>query len=91
MKRFFKSPHFLILIIIGILTYVQFNIARWQKHQIIEWDVKNYYAYLPAAFIYNDLHLKYFDTIPELQEYAWYSLDDMGNRYLKVSMGVAMM
>ncbi|MDD3877413.1 MAG: hypothetical protein PHT69_12395, partial [Bacteroidales bacterium] len=58
---------------------------------IIEWDVKNYYAYLPAAFIYNDLHQKYFDTIPELQEYAWYSLDDMGNRYLKVSMGVAMM
>jgi len=85
------NPKTILFFIVGILLYVQFNITRWNRSQIFEWDVKVYYAYLPAAFIYGDLHMKYFDTIPEIADYAWYSLDPNGNRYLKGSMGVAIM
>jgi len=91
MLKSILNPKFVIVLIIGILLYIQFNIARWNKSEIFEWDVKVYYAYVPAAFIYKDLHMKYFDTIPKLGNYAWYSLDSNGNRYLKVSMGVALM
>jgi len=89
--KFIKSTTFTIILIIGILLYVQFNISRWNKLQIIEWDVIDYYAYLPATFIYKDLKLTYFDTIPEIAKYAWYATDNKDNRYLKMSMGVAVM
>ena len=91
MLKFIQSSKFVILLIIGILVFIQFNISRWNKAEIFEWDVKVYYAYIPAAFIYKDLHMKYFDTIPEIGNYGWYSTDSSGNRYLKVSMGVALM
>ena len=42
-----------------ILTFTTFNLARWNKSNIIIHDIQSYYAYLPAAFIYKDLTFNY--------------------------------
>ena len=91
MGKIFINTKTVIIIILLILIAVQFNIRRWNKSQIIDWDVKEYYGYLPAALIYHDIHLNFFDTIPEIQKYGWYKTTENGGRYFKMSMGLSMM
>ena len=44
-----------IILIVGISTTITFTQAKWKtKTGVIESDIKGYYAYLPAAFIYGD-------------------------------------
>jgi hypothetical protein len=38
-----------------LATYIVFNTERY-KNNIFQWDCSGYYVYLPAAFIYHDLH-----------------------------------
>ena len=51
-----------IAIAVVILTSIFANIQRkmwtWED-RIIQWDVKSYYAYLPAAIIHGDLSLEF--------------------------------
>ena len=42
---------------------LDFGKPRWQKHNVITWDVREYYAYLPATFIYNDASFAFLDTM----------------------------
>jgi hypothetical protein len=49
-----------ILVIIITLAKTDFDRKYWQQRdRILIWDVKVYYAYLPAAFIYHDFSLKF--------------------------------
>ena len=44
------------------MTINMLNVKHWKEEQrVIEWDAISYYAYLPAAFIYNDLSLSFTD------------------------------
>ncbi len=69
-KILFYINRFTPLIILVILVVVSENINNNKGYQngMIESDGKGYYAYLPAVFIYHDLHFGFFDQI-ERQTY----------------------
>lgn len=63
LKLFFNKA--VIFGIVMVATLFASN-SQWGKDDwqgIIEADGKGYYAYLPAAFIYNDLNFSFFDSI----------------------------
>lgn len=74
------------------MTWVNFNITRWQKGNIINHDVNNYYSYLPAVFIEHDLSLSFLDdTLNKQQEarFYWPTKLPNGNKVIKGNMGMA--
>ena len=69
-----KNLSGLCIIVITISTiFLNFSHHRWQKDdRVIEWDVKSYYAYLPATFIYKDLSLQFRrDNIEKFRDLIW--------------------
>src|SRR6185437_7142513 len=65
-----KLSVFAILIIMAFQANVLINqdkdagkTPRWQDHHVITWDVRLYYAYLPATFIYHDPGFNFLDTM----------------------------
>lgn len=55
-----------IIIIVLILAAQNFEHHRFNKESgVIEWDIKSYYAYLPATFIYGDLSFQFVKDNPE--------------------------
>ncbi len=56
---------YIILFIVAVVTIVSSNIQWGEKnsHAIIQSDGKGYYSYLPAVFIYHDLHFGFFEEI----------------------------
>ena len=74
-----------IAVIILITTIVSSNL-NWGKNHwkgILEADAKGYYAYLPAAFIYNDLNFGFFDQIEREKYYS----ENLYYNYLAKSNG----
>lgn len=65
----------------------------WQKpDRIIQNDICSYYLYLPAVFIYDDLTLKFADTLnPDARSKIWYNDSPTHVRVSKMSCGLAMM
>ncbi len=61
-----------ILIISAILVIVSLNINGGKDYRsgMIMSDGKGYYAYLPAIFIYHDLHFGFFDEIEKVTYYS---------------------
>jgi hypothetical protein len=57
---------------------------------VIQWDVISYYAYLPAAFIYNDMHLEYIHN-PDFKGTVWPEQAENGNKVIKTTMGLAIL
>lgn len=70
------------------------NIGKWNKKDVIVWDVTSYYSYLPALFYENDLTLSFCNNHPEYTEnnrmYNPIKLLN-GNRVIKTTMGMAVM
>ncbi|MBL7909694.1 MAG: hypothetical protein JNJ41_01400 [Bacteroidia bacterium] len=86
------NANWVILITLIAITWVNFNIVRWQKGNIITNDVISYYCYLPATFYEHDLSLAFTDDSlnRELEgRYYWPSIDANGNKIIKVNMGMA--
>ena len=86
------NTNWIIVITLISITWVNFNITRWQSVDIINHDVNSYYSYLPAVFYENDLSLSFLDdTINQTLEnrYYWPSRLDNGVKVIKVNMGMA--
>src|SRR6056297_3639310 len=69
-----KNISLICILIIGIGSiFLNFSHHKWQKeNSVIEWDVKSYYAYLPATFIYKDLTLQFRrDNIDKFGDLIW--------------------
>lgn len=66
----FSNPYSVIVILVVTAAVVMLNFShhKWQKENIIKYDVKAYYAYLPATFIYNDLTLEYTNSNSRLYD-----------------------
>lgn len=64
------------LIIIFSLLFV-YNNYMIKKDVVINADGRGYYEYLPALFIYNDIHFEYLDTL----ETDYYSIEMMNQYY----------
>ncbi len=51
-----------LLISLAIVLLINFRYANWETtEKVIGHDARSYYAYLPAAIIYNDLSLEFLD------------------------------
>lgn len=66
------NPHYLTLFLIAVIViWVSSNI-HWAEHlqpKIVKVDGNGYYAYLPAIFIYHDLHFGFFEEIASRDGY----------------------
>jgi len=80
------------LLIVLIIAFFVFKRKDWEDPgRIIRQDVNNYYLYLPAVFIYNDIYLDYADAAPaEVKTKVWYKNAANGGRVGKMSAGMAM-
>ena len=66
-KNFQKQNRlsFQTLLIVGFVSlYVIFNAKQWKNDKVIVSDVVNYYEFLPAAFVFNDLSFQFINNLP---------------------------
>ncbi len=77
-----------LIIIAGILTFSFFNHAVWNKKVIAE-DIIEYYGYLPAAFIYDDVGMSFTGGNYYYGDKFWGLPGDSLFRYQKFTMGLA--
>ncbi|WP_417611056.1 hypothetical protein [Owenweeksia hongkongensis] len=50
-----------LLCIISAISFLQLSI--WNSKPVIDWDISQYYTYLPATFIYQDFHFEDQDSL----------------------------
>lgn len=82
----------IVVIFISICS-VTFHKKHWEKpNGVIASDVKGYYGYLPALFIYDDIELS------DIQSYVidddlkiWFSTTENGQNFIKFPSGMAIM
>lgn len=88
-----KSSHWVIFIFLLIIPLVNFNHHRYNsKEGVISFDIKSYYAYLPATFIYHDLSLSFMDD--DIQKYGywiWPVKTPTGKKAILTTMGQSVM
>jgi len=82
---------FAILICLIVVLGIHGHHTYWRNEKkIIESDVNNYYAYLPATFIYQDLSLQFASKVdPSVSTRVWFEKTEDGGRVIKTTMGVA--
>lgn len=80
------------LIVISVV-WIQFNNKNWESPgKVIQWDVINYYAYLPAFFHYGDLSMSFIDEdLSLLKDKFWPHISPTGKYTSKMSMGLSFM
>ena len=75
------------IIIVFVVLNTLFAEQRWTREvDVIKADVRGYYTYLPALFIYDDILLEHPEEFPEE---IWYVDEPGNNRYIKYSIGPA--
>lgn len=82
-----------IALFIIIIPFVNFSHHKYSSEEgVIEWDVKSYYAYLPAAFIYKDLSLGFLDDNQhDLGKWIWPVTTPTGKRAILTTMGLSVL
>lgn len=77
------------LLILSMAVYSIFTDKNWENEErIIQSDVRGYYAYLPAAFINNDLK---FERLQDFKGEVWTTEDEEGRRFIKYTCGMSIM
>ena len=93
-KIFTKYLSILVILFIAIsVTFLNFSHHRWlQNDRVIEWDIKSYYAYLPATFIYKDLSLQFRrDNIEKFGDLIWPVETPIGKHAIITTMGMSIL
>ncbi|MBS1589491.1 MAG: hypothetical protein JST52_07755 [Bacteroidetes bacterium] len=88
-----------LLSLLFLYTYTIFNRFNWSENQTLGWDAAQYYSYLPAVFIYNDLGRQDFyagvnekyKLTPGQNAHAFYEQPQTGKRVCKYAIGLAVM
>ena len=82
-----------ILVIIITLAKTDFDRKYWQQRErVLVWDVKVYYAYLPAAFIYHDFSLQFVeDKKEDLGDIMYLEKSPKGLFYIQTTYGQALL
>ncbi|MCY1720373.1 hypothetical protein OU798_08470 [Prolixibacteraceae bacterium Z1-6] len=88
-KRAFSN--IVIAIFLVIITMVNFSHHKYKsKEGVIDWDIKSYYAYLPATFIYHDLSLGFLDhNEHDMGKWIWPVSTPTGKRAILTTMGLS--
>ncbi len=81
------------VLVVGIALFNDFNKKIWQDpHRVIQWDVIDYYGYLPAAFIYHDINLTFITHYKGKHHFVfWAKKLPNGHHVFKMTMGVSVM
>ena len=85
-----------IITIILLLTVYSWQIVNVHKYlkpkEVIAWDVRSYYAYLPATFIEKDYKMR-FNLAPDAEGdwMYWPEIAPNGERVIKTSMGLSIL
>lgn len=88
------SASLIFVLLLGpMLLWPVLQLKRWQQPEnIIAWDVKSYYAYLPAVFVQHDYTLSFINDDPDYYfQYYWPYCTDEGKYVIKTSMGLAIL
>lgn len=73
--------------ITGLLGY-----GKWQKKEVIQYDVKGYYCYLPALFVHGDLSFNFTDDLQGKKRGRYYVTETKGSgKVVKMSLGLALL
>jgi len=82
---------YVIFIIVFFALYVDGNLRLWtMKERVIEYDVRTYYGYLPATFIYHDLKLENPDKFKYGENLYWiWSTPTDNGPIFKMTMGLS--
>jgi len=80
------------IVVLACLT-IDMGFKNWEKqHRVIEWDVHSYYAYLPAGWIYKDIHLTKSDYRFDKHDWLfWPNQTAEGKNVIKTTMGLAVL
>jgi len=91
-KKNYISLIVIFLSVISVL-YLEGIKKMWQNEaRVVFWDVKSYYAYLPAIIINGDPLLKFVDESPQIYgDKFWPETAENGNKVIMTSMGLSML
>ena len=91
MKKYFVALSFALVMVTAIWS--DFNVKIWKTPgRVIQWDVIDYYGYLPAAFIYHDISLKFKDHYTGDKKFIFWAKKTATGKYIfKMTMGVSVM
>ncbi len=79
------------LLVIGTAWYGR-NLHPWEGNRLINHDVVAYYAYLPAAFIYQDVYFDFVADLPaDFEGRIWVQPTPAGHHVPKMTMGLAVL
>lgn len=80
-----------IAVIFIAVVLVNFSHHKWLRDDVIEFDIKAYYSYLPATFIYDDIKLDFLDDNPRIYDEMWPVDLPNGNKLIVTSYGMSLM
>ena len=89
-----KNISIVTIILVSVFTIVlNFNHKKWEDNKaVIQWDVKSYYAYLPATFIYNDLSLDFIEQDEEkFEKLIWPIETPLKKKAIVTTMGLSLL
>lgn len=79
-----------IVLIFAFIIGIFFYFDLYKRNRIVV-DAPSYYAYLPATFIYKDLHLNFIDKNPQFfKDKIWYYTIEENKRLIKCTSGVSL-
>ena len=75
-----------LVILIAVISFA-FNLWHYNRIKI---DAPSYFAYLPSAFIYNDLTLNYVNANPDFfRDKIWFQILPNVNHLIKSTYGMS--
>lgn len=75
-----------------LMVALVFINQKWAGYHVIVWDIRGYYAYLPATFIHGDLKLSFLADHPEwIDQRYWPNKTENGEWVIKMSMGMSIL
>jgi hypothetical protein len=79
--------------VLFLVVFVNFFHGRYNKPDgVIQWDIKSYYAYLPATFIYKDLSLQFRqDNLKKFGDLIWPIETPIGKKAIITTMGMSIL
>jgi hypothetical protein len=88
-----KNHSLIICWILFLLTFVLvFVKQKWMGYHVVVWDIRGYYAYLPAAFIHGDLKLSFLAEHPNwIEQRYWPNQTNDGDYVIKMTMGMSIL
>ena len=87
-----KWSKWFILFIVLVCAWYGSNLDPWGNNKVIQNDVVSYYAYLPAALIFNDLNFDFTHDLPEdFEGTIWLQTAPNGKPVLRMTMGLAIL